>query len=183
VARGSEAGEGGKKDGRGLSLELRTALIGIISALVGTLVGGAVTWAITHEQIANEKTEARRAERLDAYSKYFGDAARLWTEVFDVYEVTPPPKTLTAAETTPIKELQATLTREYALVALVAPDSVRNVARQLNNVNTDVYNALASVPIQQAQYERAKRQATEGQTNLLAAFLDAAKRDLGTGGG
>src|SRR5436309_15307369 len=99
-------------------METRIALIGIVGALTGTLVGGLVTWAITQDQISSQKEEARRAERLDAYSQYFGDAARFWTQALTLYEVTPAPTRLNPADAASLQALQATLTQEYARVSL-----------------------------------------------------------------
>ena len=151
-----------------------------MGALAGTLAGGLVTWVVTQDQLASQRADTRRAERLDAYSKYFGDAARLWTQVFTIYEVTPRPTRLSESETAALKTLQETLTREYALIALLAPESVRNVARELNEANTDVWNALQSSPIDHEGYEDARKRASGVPTNLLQEFRDAAQEDLGT---
>lgn len=163
-----------------LSLQTRIALISVTGALTGALIGGLVTWTVTRENITSERADARRAERRDAYAAYFGDVARLWAQVFSVYEVTPRPTRLTPAERTALNELQATLTREYALVALIAPDSVRTLARALNNAGTDVSNALTSEPIAHGRYEQAKQRASGGPNSLLARFFLAARKDLGT---
>ena len=163
-----------------LSLQTRIALISVAGALTGSLIGGLVTWKVTRENITSERADARRAERRDAYATYFGDAARLWTQVFNVYEVTPRPTRLTSSEKAALKELEETLTREYALVALVAPETVRTVARALNGANTDVWNALNSVPIARGRYEQAKQQANGGANPLLRRFFLAARKDLGT---
>jgi hypothetical protein len=182
VASGADRGDSGdrKEAAPRLSLQTRIALIGVAGALAGTLTGGLVTWYVTQEQIESHRADTRRAERLDAYSQYFGDAARLWTQVFTVYEVTPRPTRLSASETAALKTLQETLTREYALVALLAPENVRGVARELNNANTDVWNALQSYPIDHELYERAKNRASGPRSNLLREFLAAAQEDLGT---
>jgi hypothetical protein len=163
-----------------VSLQTRVALIGVVGALAGTLAGGLITWVVTQDQLASQRADARRAERLDAYSEYFADAARLWTQVFTIYEVTPRPTRFSASETAALKALQETLTREYALVTLLAPERVHNVARELNAANTDVWNALQSYPIDQKLYRDAKKRATGSPTNLLQEFLAMAKKDLGT---
>lgn len=162
------------------SLEFRIALIGVLGALAGTLAGGLITWAVTQDQVAAQRSDARRAEKLDAYATYFGDAARLWTQVFNVYEVTPRPTRLSAADSASLETLMETLTRDYALVALLAPDRVREVARQLNNANTAVGNALRTIPIDRAGYTNAMRRAAARENSLLPQFLNAAKEDLGT---
>jgi hypothetical protein len=155
-------------------------LIGVAGALAGTLAGGLVTWYVTQEQIESQRSDARRAERRDAYANFFGDAARFWTQVGTVYEVTPRPTRLSESDRAALKTLLETLTREYALIALLAPDRVRNVARELHNANTDVWNALQIPPIDHELYEDAKRRATGGQGNLQREFVDAAQEDLGT---
>jgi len=186
VASGTDTGGSGdpKEDKEDkapkVSLQTRIALIGVLGALAGTLVGGLITWVVTQDQIASQRADARRAERLDAYSEYFADAARLWTQVFTIYEVTPRPTRLSQSETAALKALQETLTREYALVTLLAPERVHNVARELNAANTDVWNALQSYPINQKLYRNAKKRANALPTNLLQEFLATAKKDLGT---
>ena len=162
------------------SLETRIALIGVLGALAGTLAGGLVTWAVTQDQISSQRADTRRSERLDAYSKYFADAARLWTEAFNIYEVTPRPPRLSESQTAALKTLEETLTGDYALVALLAPDSVHNAARALNNADTAVWNALESDPIDNRLYEKAKKEAVGSSNNLLQRFSAAAKDDLGT---
>jgi hypothetical protein len=163
-----------------LSLETRIALIGVVGALAGALVGGLITWKVTQEQLSSQKADARRAERLDAYSTYFGDAARLWTQAIDIAEVTPRQTMLSNSQAASLRTLEETLTREYAVVALLAPDSVRNVARKLNAADTEVGNALQTSPIEYGAYREAVGKAASGPNNLLAQFEAAAQRDLGT---
>jgi hypothetical protein len=179
VAAGADSGASRTSPEHTLSLETRIALIGVVGALAGALVGGLITWKVTQEQLSSQKADARRAERLDAYSTYFGDAARLWTQVVDVYEVTPRPTRLSDSEAASLRALEETLTREYALVALLAPDSVRTVARKLNSADTEVGNALQSIPIEHGLYEDALNKAA-GPNKLLAQFAAAAQKDLGT---
>jgi hypothetical protein len=182
VASGADAGDSGdrKEAAPRLSLQTRIALIGVAGALAGTLAGGLVTWYVTQEQIESQRADTRRAERLDAYAKYFGDAARFWTQVGTVYEVMPRPKRLSESDTAALKALLETLTREYAHIALLAPDRVRNVARELHSANTDVWNALQTSPIDHELYEDARRRATGRPSNLQREFVDAAQEDLGT---
>lgn len=167
-----------------MSLETRIAVIGVVGALTGTLVGGLVTYAVTQQQISSQKSESRRADRLNAYSNYFGDAARLWTQVTATVDVAPRPTRLQPSERQDLKELEATLTRDYALVALVAPEHVRNVAQELNGANTTVWNALNSVPIDYALYAEAHRQIYPKHTenSLLRQFTNEARSDLDTSG-
>ncbi len=164
-----------------MSLETRIAVIGVVGALTGTLVGGLVTYAVTQQQISSQKSESRRSDRLTAYSNYFGDAARLWTQVFAAVEVTPRPTRLQPSETQDLKELEATLTRDYALVALVAPQRVRSAAQALNGANTAVWNALNSVPINYHDYAKVRPQIATPGDNLLRRFTNEARRDLGSG--
>jgi hypothetical protein len=180
MASRADPGEPGKPTARKLSLETRIALIGVVGALAGTLTGGLVTWVVTQDQLASQRADTRRAERLDAYSKYFADAARLWTLVFNIYEVTPRPTRLNDSKIAALKALEETLTREYALIALLAPNSVRSVARELSNADVDVGNALQSDPIKHGLYKKAMKQAAGAPNNLLRQFSAAAREDLGT---
>jgi hypothetical protein len=164
-----------------MSLETRIAVIGVVGALTGTLVGGLVTYAITQQQISSQKSESRRAERLNAYSTYLGDASRLWTQVFQAVEVTPRPDRLQPSEKQDLKELEETAARDYAAVALVAPQQVRGAAKDLNGANTTVWNALNTFPIDYTLYADAKRHIVPEKASLLARFRDEARRDLGTG--
>ena|SRR5215208_3759735 len=162
-----------------MSLETRIAVIGLAGALAGTIVGGAITYKVTQEQISSQRTESRRAERLDAYAKYFGDATKLWTRIFAFAEVEPRPKSLDEAELTDLNTIEETLTGEFALVVLLGPRPIRGVAQALHNVNTDVWNALNLDRIDWVGYRLAKKQAT-AKNGLLKQFADAAKADLGT---
>jgi hypothetical protein len=159
-----------------MSFQTRIALIGVAGALAGTLAGGLVTWVVTQEQLASQRADARRVERLAAYTEYFGDAARLWTQVSLVYDTTPRPERLSAAQTADLKLLQEQLTRNYARVVLVAPEGLHGIARELNQANVDAWNALRSEPIDEELYVEARTRANRG----LQAFLAAAQRDVGT---
>jgi hypothetical protein len=164
-------------------MEMRIALIGIVGALAGTLVGGVITWKVTQDQLSSQRADARRAERLDAYSTYLGDAGRLWTQAIDIYQVRPRPTRLDSGQAASLARLAETLTRDYSVIALLAPDSVRNVARKLNIADTAVLNVLQDQQIEyEGPYTNALSKATVGPNNLLAQFSAAAKRDLGTTG-
>jgi hypothetical protein len=165
-----------------VSLETRIALIGVTGALAGTLVGGLVTYKVTQEQILSERTESRRAERRDAYAKYFGGATKLWTHVFAIMEGGARPKRLSESVRSDLGTLEETVIGEYALVALVAPRQVAAVAIELNNANIDVWNALNSDPIIVADYNGVKRKML-GQQSPLTEFQDASREDLGTASG
>jgi len=162
-----------------MSLETRIAVIGVVGALTGTLVGGLVTYAVTQQQISSQKSESRRADRLSAYSNYYGDASRLWAEVFQDVEVTPRPTHLDPSARKEVKDVETTLTRDYALVALVAPQHLRQVAHDLAVTNTKVWNALNSDPIDYALYTEARGE-IRGANSPLTRFTDEARRDLGS---
>jgi hypothetical protein len=180
VESGSGPGEPGKPTGHKPSFETRIALIGVVGALAGTLVGGLVTWVVTQDQLSSQRADARRAERLDAYANYFGDAARLWTQEFSIVETRPRPRSLNGSQKADLTTLEETLTREYALVALAAPKSVRTVARELNNADTDLGNALLGERIDYRLYEQAKGKDAGGPSNFLLQFEGASQKDLGT---
>ena len=162
-----------------MSLETRIAVIGLAGALAGTIVGGAITYKVTQEQISSERTESRRAERRDAYAKYFGDATKLWTHVFAIMEGGDRPKTLPGSARTELGGLEETVVGDYALIALVAPKRVAAVAYDLNNVSIDVWNALNSQPIVVSDYNRVKRKMLS-RDSPLRGFQEIARVDLGT---
>ena len=175
------AGRGDAEDRAGgaarqMSFQTRIALIGVTGALAGTLAGGLITWVVTQEQIDSQRADARRAERLTAYTEYFGDAARLWTQVSLVYDTTPRPARLSPSQTADLKQLQEQLTRNYARVVLVAPATLHAHARELNQANVDAWNALQSEPIDHDLYVGARARANR----LLRRFLAAAQSDVGT---
>ena len=151
----------------------------VAGALAGALTGGLVTWSITQDQLSSQKAGARRTERLEAYAQYFGDAARLWMQAFTLYEVTPPPK-LSPAEAGALKALEATVTQEYARVALLAPDRVHSAARALNDATTQVGNALEADPIDAKLYAKVRARIVGTPDNLLQRFASAARADLGS---
>ena len=88
-------------------------------------------------------------------------------------------KSLDATELTDLNTIEETLTGEFALVALLAPRPIGIVAQALNNVNTDVWNALNVDRIDWDGYGLAKKQII-GANGLLKQFADAAKADLGS---
>jgi hypothetical protein len=162
-----------------MALETRIAMIGVVGALTGTLVGGLVTYAVTQDQISSQKAESRRTERLDAYAKYFGDASRLWTRVFAIMEGGDRPTTLAAADRTELSSLEETLIGEYALISLVAPKKVVRAAGSLYGVDLDVWNALNSAPIDVGLYNQAKA-TIRSKTSPLSEFEHVTRADLGT---
>jgi hypothetical protein len=166
-----------------LSIETRIALIGVLGALAGTVVGGLITWAIANTQIQAQRQDAQLAERRVAYSTYFGDAAQLWTQVQVVGARHPHPTSLSASEAGALNALEERLTKEYALLVLLAPANVHAAASNLNQQDTAVQNVLLGKPIMWADYDVVYEKATGGTDNLLVQFIDAAKKDLGVSGG
>jgi len=165
-----------------MSLETRIAVIGVVGALTGTLVGGLVTYAVTQQQISSQKTEARRAERRDAYAQYLGDATKLWTHVSAIMEGGSRPKALPASARSDLGTLEETVVGEYALVALVAPPRVGAVAYDLSNLFIDLWNALNSPRILVRDYNEASRTML-GAHSPLVGFEVAAREDLGAPSG
>jgi hypothetical protein len=158
------------------SLETRIALIGVTGALVGAAIGGLVTWVVTQDQIASQRVDTRRAERLAAYSKYFGDAAYFVNLTSTLYDKTPAPTSLRGSDIATLKSLGATLEREYALVDLLAPTPVRSAALDLLNADIDVGNALESTPIRAQLLNKAMTDSS----SLIQEFVGAARSDLDT---
>ena len=182
MASDADPDDSGKSSGHRLSLQARLALLGIAGALLGTLTGGLVTWLVTRDQLAAQRADTRRAERLNAYSTYYGDTAQFWTKVFDLYAVTPRPKRLQESDKAALRTLKESLTRDFALVSMLAPDRVSRVAGKLYVADIQVGNALESDPIVPGLYERSAKQVNGGRTPLLKQFVRAARRDLHTKG-
>jgi hypothetical protein len=162
-----------------MGAETRIALIGVVGALAGTLVGGLVTYAVTQQQISSQKAESRRTERLDAYSAYFGDSTKFWIDASTITEAGLHPKSITASQRTNLNSLAQTLIGEYARVSLLAPPRVRAAAKQLINANIDILNELGSGSIEYGPYERTLRR-VQGKDSLLSQFDVAMRADLGT---
>src|SRR5262252_1058053 len=121
---------------------MRIALIGVVASLLGTLVGGAVTYAVTQSQISSQKAESRRAERLDAYSTYFGDSEKFWIEVQTITSEGLHPKAVTSVQRADLNTFGERLIGDYARVALLAPPRVREVASQLEGANVTGWNSF-----------------------------------------
>jgi hypothetical protein len=101
-------------------------------------------------------------------------------QAFTLYEVTPPPPKLSPAEAGALKALEATVTQEYARVALLAPDRVHSAARALNDATTQVGNALEADPIDAKLYAKVRARIVGTPDNLLQRFASAARADLGS---
>ncbi len=159
-----------------MSAETRIALIGVFGALLGTLVGGGVTYAVTQSQISSQKAESRRTERLDAYSTYFGDSQKFAIEVQTITSEALHPKSVTAAQRTELNTFGETLIGDYARVVLLAPRHVGRVAGQLEGANVAIWNALASSSIHYRQFKGAGIR----ERGLIKQFALATRADLGT---
>jgi hypothetical protein len=162
-----------------MALETRIALIGVGGALLGTLVGGGVTYAVTQSQISSQKAESRRTERLDAYSTYFGDSEKFWVDVQTITREGLHPKAVTAAQRADLNVFGETLIGDYARVVLLAPLHVRDAATQLEAANVAVWNALAGGSIEYRRYAQLAREVIL-KKGLLKQFADAMREDLGT---
>ena len=170
------------------STENRVALIGVGAALVGSLIGGLVTWGVTREQIASQREDARRAERLAAYKTFAADAYAFWNQaqVF-VHEDTAASKsasslsnvTLTKPQFRALSASQAQLTPAYVLVALFAPEGVAESAKRVTGLTNGLWTLLGgatqSQPASLGEFTNAKDQ----DQKALKLFLSASRKDLG----
>jgi hypothetical protein len=164
------------------------ALIGVAAALVGSLVGGLVTWGVTREQIASQRQDARRAERLAAYKTFAADAYAFWNQAqVAVLEDTAASKsaaslsgvTLTKPQLQALSASQARLTPAYVLVALFAPESVAKSARHVTGLTNNLWTLLGNATRSQPASLR-KFASTENQDQTaLTLFLSASRKDLG----
>jgi hypothetical protein len=155
---------------------MRIALVGVIASLFGTLIGGGVTYAVTQSQISSQKAEARRAERLDAYSTYLADTDKFWVYADTITEGGLKPKAVTGAQRAVLSTYGETLIGDYVRTALLAPPHVGELAREVQRANAVALNALLSGKIDYAEFT-----ATENEKNgQLKQFGDSMKEDLGT---
>lgn len=161
---------------------MRIALIGVVGALLGTLVGGGVTYVVTQSQISSQRAEARRSERLDAYSTYLGDTEKFWNYTFTITKEGLTPKAVTATQRADLNNYGGTLIGDVARIGLLAPPHVALVAQQLYQANTAAWNALAGGAISYGDYDRAVNEAlgTKKQRGLIPQFSEAIRADLGT---
>jgi hypothetical protein len=121
---------------------LLIALIGVFGALAGTVVGGLVTWKVTDIQISAQRHDQQLAERRDAYAAYLGDAASFWLQAQVDAKTLVAALPLGAKEKASLDTVEGTLTRENALVALLAPAVVRKAAALLNTIDTNALDGL-----------------------------------------
>lgn len=184
----NDAGDSGAPRTGKWSTENRVALIGVAAALLGSLVGGLVTWGVTREQIDSQRQDARRAERLAAYKTFAADAYAFWNQaqVF-VHQDTASSKsavtlsgvTLTKPQLRALSASQAQLTPAYVLVALFAPDSVATGAKHVTKLTNDIWTLLENATQFQPASLRGFKKSEDRDQNALNLFLSASRQDLG----
>lgn len=155
---------------------MRIALIGVVASLLGTLIGGGVTYAVTQSQISSTKAESRRAERLNAYSAYLADTERFWIYISTITEEGLQPKAVTDAQRAELNTYGETLIGDYAQAGLLAPPSVGQFVRQLQRANIVGWNAVAGGSIDYRQLDKVELK----RDGLIKQFAAAMKEDLGT---
>ena len=161
---------------------MRIAVLGIVASLLGTLIGGGVTYAVTQSQISSQRAESRRAERLDAYSTYLGDTGKFWNYTFTILNEGLQPKSVTAAQRADLNNFGGTLIGDFTRIGLLAPPRVAGVAQQLYLADTTAWGDLVGGRIRYGDYTRAYHavQGTKTKTGLVSQFRDAIREDLGT---
>ena len=182
------AGDSGAPRTSKWSTENRAALIGVAAALLGSLVGGLVTWGVTREQIDSQRQDARRAERLAAYKTFAADAYAFWNQaqVFELEDAAQSKSavslsgvTLTKPQLRALSASQAQLTPAYVLVALFAPEGVAESAKRVTGLTNGLWTLLGgatqSQPASLGEFTNAKDQ----DQKALKLFLSASRKDLG----
>ena len=182
------AGDSGAPRTSKWSTENRAALIGVAAALLGSLVGGLVTWGVTREQIDSQRQDARRAERLAAYKTFAADAYAFWNQaqVF-VHQDTASSKsartlsmvTLTKQQLRALSASQAQLTPAYVLVALFAPDRVATSAKHVTKLTNDIWTLLEDATQSQPASLVGFKKSEDRDQNALNLFLSTSRQDLG----
>jgi hypothetical protein len=184
----NDAGDSGAPRTGKWSTENRVALIGVAAALLGSLVGGLVTWGVTREQINSQRQDARRAERLAAYKTFAADAYAFWNQaqVFvnqdraasnsasSLTDVT-----LTEPQLRALSASQAQLTPAYVLVALFAPDRVAKSAKHVTKLTNDIWALLENATQSQPASVRAFNEGEDRDHKALNLFLSTSRQDLG----
>ena len=155
---------------------MRIALVGVIASLLGTLIGGGVTYAVTQSQISSQKDEARRTERLDAYAAYLADTERFWVYAVTITEEGAQPKSVTAAQRAKLNTYSTTLIGDFVRTGLLAPPPVGLVAHDVQVTNLAGLNALVGDKI---NYQRFARLQFKNGT-LVKQFGAATRADLGS---
>jgi hypothetical protein len=78
-----------RKVRRDNGLQVRVALIGVLGALLGAVVGGAVAIIVQRDQLNEQRQEAARVQRAGVYSGFL-DAADQWSgAVSSVFDTCP----------------------------------------------------------------------------------------------
>ena len=155
---------------------MRIALVGVIASLLGTLIGGAVTYAVTQSQISSQKEESHRTERLDAYSTYVADTDKFWIYADTITEEGLTPKAVTAAQRASLNTYGETLVGDYVRTQLLAPPHVAQLVREVQQEGGAALNALLQDRIDYGQFTRAEKK----KNALLKQFGEAMRKDLGT---
>ena len=184
----NDAGDSGAPRSGKWSTEYRVALIGVAAALLGSLVGGLVTWGVTREQIDSQRQDARRAERLAAYKTFAADAYAFWNQaqvfVHQDTAASESPKslsevTLTKPQLRALSASQAQLTPAYVLVALFAPDRVAKNAKQVTQLTNGIWTLLENATQSQPASLREFNKDEDRDHNALNLFLSTSRQDLG----
>jgi hypothetical protein len=155
---------------------MRIALVGVIASLLGTLIGGGVTYAVTQSQLSSQKAEARRTERLAAYSAYLADTERFWIYADTITEEGKTPKAVTAAQRASLNTYGETLVGDDVQIALLAPPRLGQLANEVQQANGTALNALLSGKISYRRFFPAEK----AKNSWLRQFGDATRADLGT---
>jgi hypothetical protein len=154
---------------------MRIALIGVVASLMGTLIGGGITYAVTQSQISSQEAESHRTERLDAYSTYFGESEKFLVDVQTITGEGLRPRAVTSAQRTDVNTFGETLIGDYARVVLLAPVHVVQLADQLQRENVEVWNDLVGGKIDYRHYDPAVSKLSV----LIRQFTHATRKDIG----
>jgi hypothetical protein len=155
---------------------MRIALVGVIASLVGTLIGGGVTYAVTQSQISSTKAESRRAERLNAYSGFSGDTQRFWIYVGTIIDQGLHPSAITSAQRAGLNTYGEALIGDWAQIRLLAPRQVAHIAGELETMNVQGWNYLAGGTIRYKKLARLQAPLSRE----FKQFAHVTRADLGT---
>jgi hypothetical protein len=185
----NDAGAPGARSAGKWSTENRVALIGVAAALLGSLVGGIVTWGVTQEQIASQREDARRAERLAAYETFAADAYAFWNQAqifvrqdtMSSSSLSLTSVTLTRRQLQTLDASQAKLTPADVLVTLFAPDSVAKSARYVTSLTDSIWELLHSPGASLSSGKEGFYGQKDADRIALTQFLSESRQDLGGG--
>lgn len=155
---------------------MRIALIGVVASLLGTLIGGGVTYAVTQSQISSKRADDRRTERLDAYSAFSGDTQRFWIYVQTIISEGLQPKAINSAQREGLNTYGESLIGDWARIRLLAPRPVAQIAGKLETMNVQGWSYLAGGHIRYVKL-------THLETPLskeITQFAHVTRADLGT---